>query len=141
MCDAKIVADTATVWVQFTGSASRERCTHYNEAPPECGFGGRAVRHFPSICSGEELKLYVCPCTIVHVCTSVLALSFNPLQHTESWKLLPDIHKQWPRKTMQTRCLGSFPCPHVQQLAKLLLPPPTPFSSSSIRHRPRCGFM
>lgn len=89
------------------------------------GSGGGAVNH--SISNHLQWRgahtVRVCVCKYTRI--SVTVLSFNPLQHAESWKLLPDIHKQWPSKTMQTRCLGSFPCPRVQQLAELLLPPPT----------------
>lgn len=99
---------------------------------PDCSFeggggeeDGRAVSH--SISNHLQWRgahtVRVCVCKYMRI--SVTVLSFNPLQHAESWKLLPDIHKQWPRKTMQTRCLGSFPCPRVQQLAELSLPPPT----------------
>lgn len=45
----------------------------------------------------------------VNMSVSVIVLSLNPLQLTESWKLLRDIRKQWPHKTMQTRSLGTFP--------------------------------
>lgn len=68
-------------------------------------------------------------------CVSVIILNFDPLQHTENWKLLPDIHKQWPRKTMQTRCLGSLPRPCAQQLATR--PPPPPCRSWTPDVRPR----
>ena len=71
-------------------------------------------------------------CAQWYMCVYVRVLSFKPRQHTKSWKLQPDIHKQWPHKTMQTRCLGSPPCPHVQQLAELLLPSPTP---SLLQHK------
>lgn len=72
---------------------------------------------------------------IMCMCVSVIILSFDLLQHTESWKLLPDIHKQWPRKTMQTRCLGSLPRPCAQQLATR--PPPPPCRSRTPDVRPR----
>lgn len=126
--------------MQFTQSTRRGRYTPWNNAP--LGPNSWCI-HF--LCNSlVELKLCVCALEWVSVCTSILQ-SFRPLQHSESWKLQPDIHKQWPHKTMQTRCLGSFPCPRVQQLAELffffftLLHPPLP--SSNIRRRPRCGFM
>lgn len=111
-----------TMWVQFTRLTRRGRSTHCNGAFPDCGFG---EIYCPTLCNTEIV--YVCVCAQPYMCVCVIVLSFNPLHHAESWKLLRDIRKQWPCKTMQTRCLGSFPCSRVQQLAKLMLPPPSPF--------------
>lgn len=123
---------TGDMWAQFTHSASREQYTHYISSLPRLQLwgggglgGGGAVSH--SISNHLQWRgahtVRVCVCKYMRI--SVTVLSLNPLQHAESWKPLPDIHKQWRRKTMQTRCLGSFPCPRAQQLAELSLPPPT----------------
>lgn len=125
------------VCVQFRQSTSRGRCTHYNGALPDCGLG-KSSKLLSSHLQHRGVKNCVC------MCVSVIVLSFNPLQHSESWKLLPDIHKQWPRKTMKTRCLGSFhphPMSPCATACKAFASSTHPFSSSNIRHRPRCGFM
>lgn len=101
---------SGAVWVQFTQTASRGRCTHYNGAFPDCGFGGKLwatlqpsamERSWNCVCVYVCAQLCECVCvcmrTPAHVCICHGAeLQPSPAQ----WELEA---AAWHSQTMATQ--------------------------------------